>query len=431
MNKVPITVCLIALSMILSCALDDKRVCNPGEWGCLNNNFARCNDGAWDVEIYCAETEKCNSSTRTCDPLNNPDKLNCNDDEHIYENACEPNDIQNCGKHGTVCEVKNAKNSCTNGQCTFECNDGYHEYNNICELNEFITVWDLPDSDYEINFPLQDLESKVTIDWGDDNVDRDISPSTTYAKHIFSKKGKYTIKVRGKINQWSCKRASNESTFCDGLIKIQSYGETTFGSYAFYKATNLTSLPQGITPRFANQSMEGAFYGASSFNQDISFWDTSSITNMSKVFKNAFIFDQNISSWNTSNVTDMSEMFYGATEFNQPLNEWNTSNVTSMQKMFMGGGHQGNHYAPSSKFNQLIAQWDTSNVTDMSYMFKDNTSFNQPLNTWNTSHVKDMSFMFSNAIAFNHPLDNWDTSNVTNMNYMFNNTKLFNHPLNK
>ena len=44
------------------------------------------------------------------------------------------------------------------------------------------------------------------------------------------------------------------------------------------------------------------------FNQDISSWDVSNVTNMESMFQNN-IFNQNISSWDVSNVTNMNKMF--------------------------------------------------------------------------------------------------------------------------
>ena len=51
-----------------------------------------------------------------------------------------------------------------------------------------------------------------------------------------------------------------------------------------------------------------------SFNQDISGWDVSSVTDMGQMFKGSSNFNQNLSSWDVSSVTNMNEMFYNAVE---------------------------------------------------------------------------------------------------------------------
>ena len=52
--------------------------------------------------------------------------------------------------------------------------------------------------------------------------------------------------------------------------------------------------------------MSQLFYNRTSFNSDISFWDTSNVTNMDRMFEGATAFNQGIGSWDTSKVTDMS-----------------------------------------------------------------------------------------------------------------------------
>ena len=58
------------------------------------------------------------------------------------------------------------------------------------------------------------------------------------------------------------------------------------------------------------------FYGAKNFNQDISKWDTSKVTNMYRMFYRAENFNQIIGDWDTSKVTNAFEMLVGATSFN-------------------------------------------------------------------------------------------------------------------
>jgi surface protein len=76
---------------------------------------------------------------------------------------------------------------------------------------------------------------------------------------------------------------------------------------------------------------------------------------MQSMFAAATIFNQNISGWNVSGVTNMSFMFVGDSSFNQPIGSWNVSNVTTMNSMFGSGA-----------FNQDIGSWDVSNVTNFS-----------------------------------------------------------------
>jgi surface protein len=113
----------------------------------------------------------------------------------------------------------------------------------------------------------------------------------------------------------------------------------------------------------------------------------------------------------------MDSMFNGASTFNQNISEWDTSKVTRMENMFES----------ASAFNQDIGGddgWDTTNVTDMSAMFRDATAFNQDISMWETDNVTDMGYMFRYAEAFNQSLGAWNVENVSDFNYMFDDTGL-------
>jgi len=82
----------------------------------------------------------------------------------------------------------------------------------------------------------------------------------------------------------------------------------------------------------------------------------------------------------TSRVTDMSDLFEGQNQkstFNQDIGFWDVSSVRNMSGMFRW-----------SEFNQDISAWDVSNVTDMGYMFYESI-FNQDLSSWNVVNVID------------------------------------------
>jgi hypothetical protein len=128
---------------------------------------------------------------------------------------------------------------------------------------------------------------------------------------------------------------------------------------------------------------------------DLSFVCTYLVTNMSEIFYNSD-FNQNISEWDISNVTNLQSMFWGTYYFNQPIGNWDVSNVTNMHRMFAGTFY----------LNQPIEDWDVSNVTDLSYIFAE-TYFNQPFGDWDVTNVTLMTAMFRGGSIFNQDLSRW------------------------
>ena len=158
------------------------------------------------------------------------------------------------------------------------------------------------------------------------------------------------------------------------------------------------------------------------FNEDISRWNVSNVTDMSSLFYRCTAFNQDLSSWDVHSVTNMQHMFAKTSAFNQDLSSWDVHSVTNMKYMFNS----------STAFNQPLNGWGEHlyNVTDMSFMFARSSAFNQDLSSWNVSKVTDMNGMFSSCTAFNGDIKDWVVSLVTNMKLMFNNCSEFNQPLN-
>ena len=159
--------------------------------------------------------------------------------------------------------------------------------------------------------------------------------------------------------------------------------------------TSLVTNMNGCTLTYSSSSCSSSTYARmfnqkSSFNGDISKWDTSGVTSMYYMFSQATSFNQDIGSWDTSKVTSMTNMFYYATSFNQPIGSWDTSKVTSMTNMFY----------QATSFNQPIGSWDTSKVTNMNYMFYYASAFNNYVGDWDTSSLTSYYFVFVGAAAF-------------------------------
>lgn len=182
---------------------------------------------------------------------------------------------------------------------------------------------------------------------------------------------------------------------------------TNFNFYPNTPSPNLVKVPAVLPSNIT--SLNQMFSGATSFNQDISMWDVSSVDRARDMFATSVAFNQDLSNWDVSNLVIMDNMFSYSEAFNGNISNWNTGNVTSMYGLFRG----------AKAFNQPLNQWDTSKVLDMSWMFANNTVFDQPLDNWNTGAVTSMQGMFNNNNKFDKPIGSWNVANVNRMDRMF------------
>ena len=242
---------------------------------------------------------------------------------------------------------------------------------------------------------------------------------------------------------------SGASNFNNGsdTAPINNWAINTVSSVSMasmFNSTNYFNRPIDNWNMTKVNNTSGMFAYTRAFNQSLSNWERvgstmANIIDMSLMFGgNILVFNQDISNWNVSGVTNFSSMFSSNTLFNNGSNTntnlitgrtgidgWNinTSSFVNMSSMFSGGG--GDSYVT---FNRPIGNWNTSKVNNMSYMFSKsgngNHAFNQYIGDWDTSSVTDMSYMFQanqgdgSTSKFNKEISKWDVSKVTNFSYM-------------
>ena len=279
-------------------------------------------------------------------------------------------------------------------------------------LHPFITTWQTTAAGESITIPVGGATGIYTIDWGDGNVNYDVSGDQG---HTYDDAGTYTVRISGDFARIYL---NGQQPNADKLQSIEQWGDVRWESMrsAFQGASSMEYHATDIPDLSGVTAMRYMFEGAASFNGDLSDWDVSSVTDMSHMFRNAASFNGDISDWDVSSVTDMSHMFRNAASFNGDISDWDVSSVTDMRGLFYDAG----------SFNGDISDWDVSSVTDMSHMFRNAASFNGDISDWDVSSVTDMRGLFYDAGSFNGDISDWDVSSVTDMSHMFRNAASFN-----
>lgn len=227
------------------------------------------------------------------------------------------------------------------------------------------------------------------------------------------------------------------SDLAPGTYIIQADILRSFSFVRSDSSISLTLSPQSYTTNL--QTMANAFQTLTRFNQDLTGFDWSNVTNWSDAFYGCTSYNSNVAGLIGAHVTDISRMFLGS-GFNQPVSSWNVSGVRLMTGLF-----------ENSPFDQPLTTWNTSNVESFAAMFMGTTEFNQSVDSFDISSAQDMSAMFRDAEKYNKGISSWvfpvganvagmfaytkefnssltfDTSNLTSLFEMFEGAEKFNH----
>ena len=232
--------------------------------------------------------------------------------------------------------------------------------------------------------------------------------NTVTASYITDSDGKYKLYIGG-----------------DGGVYAPVDSSLLFGMFENLASVDLSYLN---TSRVTNMTMMFALFHGSAL--DLSTFNTSNVTDMTTMFNSSSVQTINMSGWDTSNVTNMTGMFAECTSLTSiDLSKFKTSNVTNMMGMFLECTslthiYGVNGYDTLPNGGSFI---DTSNVTNMLSMFDKCTSLvNLDLSHFDTSSVTDMSTMFfmieegavENSLK-NLNLSSFTVSPSTNVTNMF------------
>jgi surface protein len=238
----------------------------------------------------------------------------------------------------------------------------------------------------------------ASIDWGDGHNSIVTTPGDV--DHVYSNPGTYQISIDGAGSVSQFGDASGSANEC-AITDVSDWGSFAISnlSYAFYDDSNLISLPSYLPSGVLNTSFMLA--GATSFNQNVSFWDTSSVTNMTGMFENDTAFDNGgvtlsspVGGWNTSLVNNMTSMFQGDRNFSQDVSTWNTSSLQYAQYLFQG----------DATFNESLSNWQMENVINATSML-DGTAvsvanYDASLNSWDQQSLQNAVPFGASGVQF-------------------------------
>jgi len=171
-----------------------------------------------------------------------------------------------------------------------------------------------------------------------------------------------------------------------GASRQQSTGRSVFGGALLLLLWALAGPP--ATQSQDNPDFEIAENGVTVLCDEAEVGDTGTVNGTTYTKRTADqITPANAATTCTSGITDMTSMFFGAESFNEDISTWDVSSVTAMRTMFFR----------ATSFDQDIGAWDVSSVEDMSYMFGRATSFNQDVGDWEVSRVTNMVVLFNKS----------------------------------
>ncbi|MFA7252592.1 MAG: BspA family leucine-rich repeat surface protein [Candidatus Paceibacterota bacterium] len=195
--------------------------------------------------------------------------------------------------------------------------------------NPFLSIWkthsisDGSSEDDQIRLPLEsDGEYDFIVDWGDETTSHITSWDQPEVTHTYETFGEYNLSIEGTIIGFNFANGGDKLK----IYEISQWGDLNVGNNGDY-FSNCGNLDLTATDNLdlaGTTNLSGMFYEDETigflgirFAGDISGWDVSAVTDMSRMFHESD-FNQDLSGWNVSSVTEHTDFDTGATAWVLP-----------------------------------------------------------------------------------------------------------------
>ncbi len=205
-----------------------------------------------------------------------------------------------------------------------------------------------------------------TVDWGDGSSDIITAYDDAAANHSYSGAGTYTVRINGTIVGW---RFDSD---LDGRLvhEIQSWGSLNLGNNDayFYGCSKLTVTAIDLLDLTGTTNLESIFDGCTSLTTvpSMNEWDMSSVQNLAYAFYGATSFNQDIGSWVITSVINMTEMFLNITlstaNYDALLVGWEAQAV--QDNVIFSGGNSKYSAGAAATARQALIDDHTWTITD-------------------------------------------------------------------
>lgn len=174
-----------------------------------------------------------------------------------------------------------------------------------------------------LNVNLISSGESVQVDFGDGE---SVAVTGSYNDtHTYEASVKRTLRIFGKV--------SDLEVSGNAITRVLDWGNLDLGRVAFYTANegsaNLVEVPTNLPNTIT--SLANCFRDCTSFNQDVSVWDTHNVLVMDNMFNGASVFNHDLQYWCVENIPEEPAGFAdGAVAWTENKPVWGTCIVTSI-----------------------------------------------------------------------------------------------------